>query len=120
MLINWYYSDVPIRPLILLFVVISSLILPDSYVFYFNPKPDWSQCYAKGPEIQQYILDTTKKFGLDEKVQLNTKVISSIWKEKQGHWQLKLQRGDAVFEDKADVVLDGSGILKYACVHIWL
>lgn len=92
----------------------SSLILPDSYAFYFNPNPDWSQCYAKGPEIQQYILETIKKFGLDEKVQLNTKVISSVWNEDQGHWQLKLQRGDEVVEDKADVLLDGSGILKYA------
>ncbi|OJJ65114.1 hypothetical protein ASPSYDRAFT_194084 [Aspergillus sydowii CBS 593.65] len=83
-----------------------------SYIFYFNPNPDWSQCYAKGPEIQQYILDTTQKFGLDEKVQLNTKVVSSVWDEEQGNWHLKIQSGDELFEDKADVLIDGSGILN--------
>ncbi|KAL4914978.1 hypothetical protein BDW62DRAFT_133987 [Aspergillus aurantiobrunneus] len=83
-----------------------------SYIFYFNPNPNWSQCYAKGPEIQQYILDTAEKFGLKEKVQFQTKVISSIWNEDEGKWALKLQRGDEVFEDKADVLLNGSGILN--------
>ncbi|KAL4998472.1 hypothetical protein BDV10DRAFT_167114 [Aspergillus recurvatus] len=83
-----------------------------SYIFYFNPNPNWSQCYAKGPEIQQYILDTTEKYGLTEKVQFNTRVISSVWNEDEGKWELKLQRGGEVFGDKADVLIDGSGVLK--------
>ncbi|KAL4780314.1 hypothetical protein BJX76DRAFT_360979 [Aspergillus varians] len=83
-----------------------------SYIFPFNPNPNWSQCYAKGPEIQQYIVDTTEKFGLREKIQFNTKLISSIWNEDEGKWALKLQHGGEVFDDKADVVLDGSGILN--------
>ncbi|KAL5041857.1 hypothetical protein BDW71DRAFT_157954 [Aspergillus fruticulosus] len=83
-----------------------------SYIFYFNPNPNWSQCYAKGPEIQQYILDTTEKYGLREKVQFNTRVISSIWNEGEGKWELKLQRGEEVFDDKADVLINGSGVLN--------
>ncbi|KAL3476527.1 hypothetical protein BJX99DRAFT_258273 [Aspergillus californicus] len=83
-----------------------------SYIFYFNPNPNWSQCYAKGPEIQQYVLDTTEKYGLREKVQLNTKLLSSVWNDDEGKWMLKLQRGGAVFEDKADIVLNGSGVLS--------
>ncbi|KAL4737210.1 hypothetical protein BDV11DRAFT_216842 [Aspergillus similis] len=84
------------------------------YIFYFNPNPDWSQCYAKGPEIQQYILDTTERYGLRERVQFRTKVISSIWNEDEGKWDLRLQRGEEVFEDKADVLINGGGVLKYA------
>ncbi|KAL2817987.1 hypothetical protein BDW59DRAFT_129793 [Aspergillus cavernicola] len=83
-----------------------------SYIFYFNPNPNWSQCYAKGPEIQQYILDTTEKYGLKERVQFHTKLRSSIWNEDEGKWVLKLERDGEVFQDKADVVLDGSGILN--------
>ncbi|KAL4767501.1 hypothetical protein BDW60DRAFT_147723 [Aspergillus nidulans var. acristatus] len=83
-----------------------------SYIFYFNPNPDWSQCYAKGPEIQQYILDTTERYGLRERIQFKTKVISSIWNEEEGKWDLRLQRGKEVFEDKADVLINGSGVLN--------
>ncbi|KAL4746798.1 hypothetical protein BDW72DRAFT_210132 [Aspergillus terricola var. indicus] len=82
------------------------------YIFYFNPNPDWSQCYAKGSEIQQYILDTTERYGLRERVQFRTKVISSIWNEDEGKWNLRLQRGEEVFEDKADVLINGSGVLN--------
>ncbi len=88
-------------------------IAEDSYIFPFNPNPNWSQCYAKGPEIQQYILDTVEKFQLREKIQFNTKLTSAIWNESEGKWELKLQRGDEVLADKADIILDGSGVLKY-------
>ncbi|KAL4863636.1 hypothetical protein BDV12DRAFT_25498 [Aspergillus spectabilis] len=84
-----------------------------SYIFYFNPNPNWTQCYAKGPEIQQYILDTTEKFGLKEKIQFRTKLTSSVWDEAEGKWALTLERDGRVFEDRADVVLDGSGILNH-------
>ncbi|KAL4816706.1 hypothetical protein BDW67DRAFT_161396 [Aspergillus spinulosporus] len=83
-----------------------------SYIFYFNPNPNWSQCYAKGPEIQQYILDTADRYGLREKIQFKTKVISSIWNEEKGKWDLRLQREKEVFEDKADVLINGSGVLN--------
>ncbi|KAJ0415766.1 hypothetical protein BJY00DRAFT_304604 [Aspergillus carlsbadensis] len=82
------------------------------YIFYFNPKPDWSHCYVKGPEIQEYILATTDKFGLREKIQFATKLVSAIWDEAAGKWALKLERGGEVFEDSAHVVLDGSGVLN--------
>jgi cation diffusion facilitator CzcD-associated flavoprotein CzcO len=99
---------------------IASLIVKDSYIFYFNPNPDWSQCYAKGPEIQQYILDTAERYGLRERIQFKTKVISSIWNDKEGKWDLRLQRGKEVFEDKADVLINGSGVLKYGPQFIGL
>ncbi|KAL4757900.1 flavin-containing monooxygenase [Aspergillus foveolatus] len=83
-----------------------------SYIFYFNPNPHWSQCYAKGPEIQQYILGTAERYGLRERIQFKTKVISSIWNEEEGKWDLRLQRGKEVFEDKADVLINGSGVLN--------
>ncbi|KAL4923134.1 flavin-containing monooxygenase [Aspergillus undulatus] len=83
-----------------------------SYIFPFAPNPHWSQCYAKGPEIQQYILNTTEKYGLREKVQFSTKVVSAIWNEESGKWDLKVQRGEEVLEDQADVLLNGGGILN--------
>ncbi|KAL4957625.1 hypothetical protein BDW69DRAFT_200462 [Aspergillus filifer] len=84
------------------------------YIFPFAPNPNWSQCYAKGPEIQQYILDTTEKFGLREKIQFNSKVTSAIWNEDEGKWDLTVQRdGDGeVIRDSADVLLNGGGILN--------
>ncbi|RDW65714.1 flavin-containing monooxygenase [Aspergillus mulundensis] len=83
-----------------------------SYIFYFAPNPDWSQCYAKGPEIQAYILDTVERFGLREKIQFSTRLVSAIWNEDEGVWDLKVQRGSEVFEDKAHVLINAGGVLN--------
>ncbi|KAL4798345.1 hypothetical protein BDV19DRAFT_21008 [Aspergillus venezuelensis] len=85
-----------------------------SYIFPFAPNPNWSQCYAKGAEIQQYIVDTTEKFGLRDEIQFNSRVTSAIWNEIEGKWDLTVQRGGdtEVIKDSADVLLNGGGILN--------
>ncbi|OJJ42184.1 hypothetical protein ASPZODRAFT_2122686 [Penicilliopsis zonata CBS 506.65] len=83
-----------------------------SYVFPFAPNPEWSQCYAKGDEIEQYILDTADRFGLKERVVLNTRLEKSVWNEETGKWALQLRRDDVVIHDEADVLINAGGILN--------
>ncbi|KAG8407129.1 hypothetical protein J3458_020623 [Metarhizium acridum] len=80
------------------------------YTFFFGPNPDWTSFYASGPEIWQYIKKTTDKYNLDEKVQFNSTVASTVWDDDKGKWLLKIQRGDQTIEDQADI--NGSGLLN--------
>lgn len=79
------------------------------YCFLFEPNPDWSRFYAKGPEIQDYIKRTTKKYGLDERVQFNSKVLSATWNEVTAKWQVKVDQGGRLFDAEADILINGSG-----------
>ncbi|KAF9892054.1 hypothetical protein FE257_002460 [Aspergillus nanangensis] len=93
---SWEDSDVP----------------APSYVFPFEPNPDWSKFYVGGAEIQEYVLRTAEKYGLREKIVLNTKIIKSVWDETRGKWKLQLQQGDRMIEDEADILVNGTGVLS--------
>ncbi|KAF7590203.1 hypothetical protein BBP40_003178 [Aspergillus hancockii] len=83
-----------------------------SYQFPFAPNPNWSSYYGSGKEIQEYIVNTAEKYDLKERIKFNTRLVKAIWNEKQGKWKLRLEQGEFVIEDEADVLLDGSGILN--------
>ena len=84
----------------------------DTYVFRFEPNPDWSHFYVSGPEIYEYIQKTVKKWGLDEKVELNSKVIESVWDEESGKWKVKIDQNGVIKEDEADILVNGIGLVK--------
>lgn len=75
-----------------------------------------SKFYVSGPEIQDYIVKTTDKYGLRDKITFNTKLLQAAWDEGDGKWKLTLEQGGSLIEDVADIVVDGSGILKYATI----
>ncbi|EAS33138.3 flavin-binding monooxygenase [Coccidioides immitis RS] len=85
-----------------------------SYVFSFEPNPTWSKFYVSGAEIQQYILNTTEKYGLKDKIIFDRHLVESIWDEEQGKWELRLESKEGVIQDKADILINAGGIL-----HQW-
>ncbi|KAF5003101.1 hypothetical protein FDECE_10336 [Fusarium decemcellulare] len=82
------------------------------YTFSFEPNPDWSSFYASGPEIWEYIKRTTAKYSLDERVQFNSKVVSTVWDDRKGKWIIKVQQDEIVTQEEADIVINGSGFLN--------
>ncbi|GAD94127.1 hypothetical protein PVAR5_2748 [Paecilomyces variotii No. 5] len=83
------------------------------YTFPFEPNPDYSSFYVGGQEIWEYIRRTTTKYHLDENVQFNSRVVSTIWDDQSGSWKIKVQRQDGtIIEDTADVLINASGILN--------
>ncbi|RAL07846.1 flavin-containing monooxygenase [Aspergillus homomorphus CBS 101889] len=89
-----------------------------SYVFPFKANPDWSQCYAKGPEIEKYIVDTAEEFGLKKHIVFNTRLTKAIWNEAKGKWVLELTQSNPEdssslqLHDEADVLLNAGGVLN--------
>lgn len=85
------------------------------YTFPFEPNPDWSSFYASGPEIWEYMKKTTDKYNLDEHVQLNSRVKSTIWDDEKGKWVVEVEQEGKTIVDEADVLINGSGILNKWC-----
>lgn len=79
--------------------------------FPFDPNPDWSRFYSSGAEIQQYILRTARKWNLDRDVKLNHWVKELRWLEDRGQWRVTIGNDGRRWEEYADVVLSGQGVL---------
>lgn len=84
----------------------------DTYTFLFEPNPDWSQFYAPAPEIAAYIQRTALKYNLMKNVQLNSKVLETIWDDEAGKWKIKVDVEGQVKEDEADILVNGTGFLN--------
>ena len=87
-------------------------LIPDSYIFPFEPNPNWSSFYVGGPEIWQYVKETATKWQLEQFVQYNSRVTDSIWDDESGKWKVKIDRHGQIIADECDVLINASGILK--------
>ena len=65
------------------------------YSYSFEGKPDWSKRYAPWQEIQQYILDTTEKYGLRPFVRFGQEVKGAHFDENTGRWTVTTADGDS-------------------------
>jgi cation diffusion facilitator CzcD-associated flavoprotein CzcO len=50
---------------------------------------------------------------LAENVRLQSKVAQATWNEVAGKWKLKIMQDGEEREDECDILIDGSGFLKY-------
>jgi cation diffusion facilitator CzcD-associated flavoprotein CzcO len=91
-----------------------------AYSFTFEPNPEWSGFYSYADEIQQYMLDTARKWAVDEFTQYRTEVLSARWMQHSGMWELQLRQlgvqageeDEQVFTDTCHVLVNGSGVVN--------
>jgi cation diffusion facilitator CzcD-associated flavoprotein CzcO len=85
-----------------------------SYQFTWEKNPNWSHFYSSSEEIWRYFKHVSTKYDLEKYVQFNTKVQSARWDEDAGMWRLSLTAPDgSQFEDECEILVNGSGVLKY-------
>lgn len=78
------------------------------YEFSFAPNPNWSRRFAPQAEIQAYIEDVAERFGVADKVRLNTEVLRADWDAAANQWVLTTTAG----EHRADVLVTACGQLQ--------
>ncbi|CAK7222664.1 hypothetical protein SBRCBS47491_004936 [Sporothrix bragantina] len=88
------------------------------YAFPFDPNPDWSRFYASGPDIENYIRATVKKWSLDRDIQFNTRVVGAQWLAEQGQWKVTVEQTvDGVVQPTRDefchVLISAQGVLVH-------
>lgn len=73
--------------------------------------------YSTAPEILAYFKKLAEKYNLLKYVRLSHRIVGAWWQEEAQEWLVKIQRGDNpedVFEDRCNVLVNASGVLKYA------
>ncbi|WP_405492069.1 flavin-containing monooxygenase [Nocardia sp. NBC_00511] len=78
------------------------------YQFGFAPKPDWSQVFAPGPEIQEYLADVVDRFGLRPHVRVNAEVTAARFTG--SGWVVETGDGTRY---EADFVIAATGVLHH-------
>jgi cation diffusion facilitator CzcD-associated flavoprotein CzcO len=76
------------------------------YSFSFAPNPKWTTFYPPGPEIYEYLQDIADRYGITEKIDLNTDASVCRWLEDEEEWEITLHHlrpgvGDLSSKDRA-------------------
>jgi cation diffusion facilitator CzcD-associated flavoprotein CzcO len=82
------------------------------YEFSFAPNPRWARRYAPQAEIQGYIEDVARDYGVLERVRAGTEVRSARWDEERDRWTLETSAGT----HEADVLVTACGQLSVPTV----
>ncbi|HEY6762874.1 MAG TPA: NAD(P)/FAD-dependent oxidoreductase [Baekduia sp.] len=78
------------------------------YSFSFAPNPNWTRTYPKQPELRDYLRSTAEKFGVYDKIRLNTAVTAAVWDAENSWWKVETTNGDYT----ADVLIAAPGPLS--------
>jgi cation diffusion facilitator CzcD-associated flavoprotein CzcO len=78
------------------------------YSFSFVPNPEWTRTYPKQPELRDYLRGCAERFGVYDRIRLNTRVTEARWDEDAERWTLQTERGTYT----ADVVIAAPGPLS--------
>ena len=76
-----------------------------SYTFSYAPNPDWSASFVGYAEIQAYLADCARRFGLEPHLKLNTP-IARVEYLPSGKWRLDSASGE---EGEFDAVISAMG-----------
>lgn len=67
-----------------------------SYQFSFDTRSDWSRVYAPGRELKAYAEDCVDKFGLRDRLRLNTRIVEATFDDRTNMWTLRTKDGDEI------------------------
>jgi cation diffusion facilitator CzcD-associated flavoprotein CzcO len=82
------------------------------YEFSFAPNPRWSRRYAPQAEIQAYLEETARSYGVLDRIRTGTDVSSARWDEERRKWALETSGGP----HEADVLVTACGQLSVPAV----
>jgi cation diffusion facilitator CzcD-associated flavoprotein CzcO len=78
------------------------------YEFSFEPNPSWSRRYAPQEEIQAYLEEIARRYGVADRIRTSTEVTSARWDEARRKWTLETSAGP----HEVDVLLTACGQLS--------
>jgi cation diffusion facilitator CzcD-associated flavoprotein CzcO len=78
------------------------------YSFSFAPNPGWSSTFSPQPEILEYLLGITERYGIRPHVRFRTELTGAAWDEDERLWRIETSQGELT----ADVLVSGQGGLS--------
>jgi cation diffusion facilitator CzcD-associated flavoprotein CzcO len=78
------------------------------YSFSFAPKHDWTHSYPEQPQIQRYLRDCARDFGVEPRLRLGCELLGATWDEGAARWELETSDGPLA----ARVLVTATGLLS--------
>ncbi|KAL2119001.1 hypothetical protein VTJ04DRAFT_5960 [Mycothermus thermophilus] len=85
-----------------------------SYQYSFAPNPNWTNLYAPGSEIQQYLRDVAERYGATRFIKTSHRVDLCEWDDAKKKWSIRVTNfaTGEIFTDTANVLLSARGQLN--------
>lgn len=80
-----------------------------SYQFSFEKRSDWSRVYAPGSELKAYAEHCVEKYGVRDRIRLDTKVVGASFDEAANVWQIETAAGEHL---RARFVIGATGVFS--------
>lgn len=84
-----------------------------SYQFSWAPWSGWKSFYSSSEQIYEYMNMVVDKFGLRGDFRTGHEVVSAHWDDSAAQWVVRVRGPDGEFEDRAEFLINGSGVLKW-------
>lgn len=88
----------------------------DMFTFGYSFKP-WNEgkVLADGPSIRNYVGETAREYGVEQKIRFHHRVHSLSWSTEDARWTARGERTDTgeAFEVSAGFVVNGTGYYSY-------
>ncbi len=81
------------------------------YTYSYEPNPEWTHRFARGPEIRQYFERVARKYNLLPKIRFGTEIVEASFGDSR--WTLKTRTGEV---HSADVLVAATGVLHHPSV----
>lgn len=82
-----------------------------TYSYSFEPNPNWTRLYARGPELKSYAVLVAEKYDLRRHMQFNTDVASAHFDESNNIWTVICENQETV---SARMLILATGFLSQA------
>ena len=83
------------------------------YCYSFAPRDDWSEFFARQPELQSYFETCAHEFDIYRNIRFETEVVSAEWDEGRVMWGVSIRNPDGSIEViTADALISAVGQLN--------
>ena len=82
------------------------------YCYSFAPNNEWTEFFARQPELQRYFEQCMHEFGITDRIRFGTEVLRAEWREDSARWSVEVRHGSATATLDADAVISAVGQLN--------
>ncbi len=82
------------------------------YCYSFEPSDHWTEYFAQQPELQRYFESVMTKHAIEPHVRWETEVVSLVWDEPAGIWDVTVRERNGVSHLPARAVISAVGQLN--------
>lgn len=83
------------------------------YCYSFAPNNDWTEFFARQPELQRYFDQCMRDFGVEDHIRFGTEVVAARWNDSDATWSVEIRGADgATATLEANAVISAVGQLN--------